>query len=455
MKGQGCMHEEQWKLIELALKKEFPDDQELWLDHIQYLSSSDEGIYITVPDQIYKDRFSDKYFRTVTAIMDRQFNERFPIHVMVNEEEEEELLILDGDTSALNPPVKAPERKVTSPNLDLKNTFDQFVVGTNNQLAHAAGLRIAEYPGMDYNPFFVYGGVGLGKTHLMQAIGHDIKSRDPLMKVLYVTSEQFTNEYVNSIHKNQIHNFRLKYRDADVLLVDDIQFLEKKEGIQEELFHTFNKLQEDGKQMVFTSDRSPRELKLITDRLLSRFASGLVADIKAPDFETRKAILLKKMMKNNIHIENSILEFLANNITNNVRDLEAAVIKLKSIVDLLKEKLTLERVELELKDILNYHDHNKHISIEKIQKEVANYYNISYSDMKSKKRNDAIARPRQIAVFLAKHLTQLSTTELGNEFGGRNHSTIIFAYQKIDKEIQVSESLRNDIDHLKSKLLRV
>lgn len=450
------MLQEQWNLIEQALLKEFPDDQELWLDHIQFLSSSDEGIFITVPDQIYKERFSDKYYSTVNTIMDRQFNQRYPIHVMVNEEEDEELLILNDDKTVLDNKVEKPtEKKIFIPDLDNKNTFDQFVVGTNNQLAHAAGQRIAEFPGRDYNPFFVYGGVGLGKTHLMQAIGHQIKSSDPLMEVRYVTSEQFTNEYINAIHKNQIHNFRLRYRNADILLVDDIQFLEKKEGIQEELFHTFNKLQESGKQMVFTSDRSPRELKLITDRLLSRFASGLVADIKPPDFETRKAILQNKMIKNNINIENNILEFLANNITNNVRDLEAAVIKLKSIVDLLNEKLTLEKVESELKDILNYHDYTKNISIEKIQKEVANYYNISYSDMKSKKRNDAIAKPRQIAVYLSKQLTRFSTTELGNEFGGRNHSTIIFAYQKIEKEMQISESLRNDIDHLKSRLLRV
>ncbi len=222
-----------------------------------------------------------------------------------------------------------------------------------------------------------------------------------------------------------------------ILLIDDIQFLERKEGIQEELFHTFNMLKDSGKQMVFTSDRSPRELKTIKDRLISRFSSGLVADIKPPDLETREAIIRKKMIENQIVINKEIINFLATNITNNVRELEASVIKLKSIVDLLNEKLTLKRVEEELQDILNCNLTKKHISVEPIQKEVANYYNISYSDMKSKKRTDVIAKPRQVAVYLTKLLTNLSTTEIGNEFGGRNHSTIIASCKKIDKETYI------------------
>ncbi|HEO64960.1 MAG TPA: chromosomal replication initiator protein DnaA, partial [Spirochaetes bacterium] len=217
---------------------------------------------------------------------------------------------------------------------------------------------------------------------------------------------------------------------------------------------TFNMLKESGKQMVFTSDRPPRELKTITDRLLSRFASGLVADIKPPDLETRKAIIKKKAHQKDVGLSEEIIHFLANNITQNVRDLEAAVTKVKSIVELLNEKLTLKRVEIELHDVLNSYVGRKNVSVERVQKEVANYYNISYSDMKSKKRTSAIAKPRQIAVYLSKQLTNLSTTELGNEFGGRNHSTIISACQKIDREIQANESTQNDVEHLKIRLLR-
>ncbi len=448
------MLEQEWRLIEQFLHKEFPKDRELWLDYIKYLSSSDEEIYISVLNSVYKDRISDRYIDAIHHFMDKRFGRRYQLKVMVQEEPDEELIIVPSKPLESNKPQKSFQPNLFD-SLEIKYTFDQFVVGNNSQLAYAAAIRISETPGRDYNPFFLYGGVGLGKTHLMQAIGHEIHKRDPVLEVIYVTSEQFTNEYVASLQKKRPHAFRLKYRFADVLLVDDIQFLEGKEGIQEELFHTFNKLKEDGKQMVFTSDRPPRELKTITDRLLSRFASGLVADIKPPDLETRKAILLKKMVKNKISLTPEIIDFLSNNITNNVRDLEAAVIKLKSIIDLLKEKLTIRRVEDELKDILNYHTGRKNLTVEQIQREVANYYNISYSDMKSKKRNDSITKPRHIAVYLAKQLTNLSTIDLGNEFGGRNHSTMVSAYQKIEEEMRNNDSTRNDIEHLRTRLMRV
>ncbi|MDH4128651.1 MAG: chromosomal replication initiator protein DnaA [Spirochaetota bacterium] len=442
------MLDQEWHIIELFLKKEYPEDQELWLNHIKLLSTTKNEIFISVPNQVYKDRVVDKYLNNINRFIESRFSKKIDLKIMVDENEDDDIITLPSKTH------ESTGKTNLLKSLNPKNTFEQFVVGNNNQLAHAAAVRISEYPGQDYNPFFLYGGVGLGKTHLMQAIGHEIHQNDPVMEVIYITSEQFTNEYVSSIIKKQPHAFRLKYRHSDVLLIDDIQFLEGKEGIQEELFHTFNMLKESGKQMVFTSDRPPRELKAIMDRLISRFASGLVADIKAPDLETRQAIIRKKMIKNNIRFDDEIVLYLASNITHNVRDLEAAVIKLKSIINLLKEKLTLKRVEQELHEILNYHVGRKNISIERIQKEVANYYNISYSDMKSKKRSDAIAKPRHIAVYLAKQLTNLSTTELGNEFGGRNHSTIISAYQKIEAEIIKNESTRNDIEHLKSRLLR-
>ncbi len=449
------MLDQEWQLIDQYLRKEFPTDQELWLDYLKFLSATEEEIFISVPNQIYKERVLEKYQPKIDTFMEGRFGEKYPLSVMVEEDNEDEIVVLPTHPPSNPSVLRNPKKpKYLYQSLDDQYTFEQFVLGGNSQLAHAAALRISESPGKDYNPFFIYGGVGLGKTHLMQAIGHEIHSIDPVMAVHYATSEQFTNEYVNSLQKGKVHAFRLKYRYADILLVDDIQFLEGKEGIQEELFHTFNMLKESGKQMVFTSDRPPRELKTITDRLLSRFASGLVADIKPPDLETRKAIIKKKAHQKNVGLSEEIIHFLAHNITHNVRDLEAAVTKIKSIVELLNEKLTLKRVETELHDVLNSHVGRRNVSVERVQKEVANYYNISYSDMKSKKRTNAIAKPRQIAIYLAKQLTNLSTTELGNEFGGRNHSTIISAYQKIELKIQANESTQNDVEHLKIRLLR-
>jgi chromosomal replication initiator protein len=447
----------EWNIFDQFLRKTFPKDQELWLNYIKFLSSSDKEIFISVPNQLYKERVYSKYYKAINQLCKRQFNKKLNLTVMIGEEED---IIVKPSNDRFSVPQKSnnptkPKTPSHGLKLNIKYIFDSFVVGNNSLLAHAAARRIADVPGENYNPFFLYGGVGLGKTHLMQAIGHQVTIKEPFMEVIYLTSEQFTNEYIVSLQKGQVHAFRLKYRNVDIFLIDDIQFLEGKEGIQEELFHTFNMLKESGKQMVFTSDRSPRELKTIKDRLISRFSSGLVADIKPPDLETREAIIRKKMIDNQIVIDREIINFLATNITNNVRELEASVIKLKSIVDLLNEKLTLKRVEEELYDTLNCNLTKKHISVEPIQKEVANYYSISYSDMKSKKRTDAIAKPRQVAVYLTKLLTKLSTTEIGNEFGGRNHSTIIAACKKIDKELMSNESTRNDIDHLKAKLLRI
>ncbi len=447
-----------WQLVDQFLRKEFPEDQELWLNYIKFLSSSNDEIFVSVPNQVYKERIQNKYLKKLTAFFDTRFSQKLNLNIMIEEgeeEKEEDIIVQPAKNTFNNGNVKQPIKpSADSLQLDTKYTFDNFVVGNNNLLAHAAALRISEVPGENYNPFFLYGGVGLGKTHLMQAIGHRVRLEEPFMEVIYVTSEQFTNEYITSLQKGRVHAFRLKYRHADILLIDDIQFLEGKEGIQEELFHTFNMLKDSGKQMVFTSDRSPRELKTIKDRLISRFNSGLIADIKPPDLETREAILKRKTEEYQINLDNEIIQFLATNITNNVRDLEGAIIKLKSIVELLNVKLTLQRVEEELGDILNSHVGRKNVSVEVIQKEVANYYNISYSDMKSKKRTDAIAKPRQIAAFLSKQLTNLSTKEIGNEFGGRNHSTIIAACHKVDSEIQKNVSIRNDVEHLKNKLMR-
>ncbi|MDH5682247.1 MAG: chromosomal replication initiator protein DnaA, partial [Spirochaetota bacterium] len=365
------MYEKEWQLIDKYLKRLYPEDQELWLDYIKFLSSSETEIFISVPNEIYKEKIVNKYLPYITKFINDKLSKNINIRVMIeNNDETEDNIIILPKKSPGNKPISSNKTHDNFYSLEVKHTFEQFVVGNNSQLAHAAAIRISENPGKEYNPFFLYGGVGLGKTHLMQAIGHEITHKEPGMEVLYLTSEQFTNEYVNSLQRNRVHAFRLKYRYADVLLIDDIQFLERKEGIQEELFHTFNMLKESGKQMVFTSDRSPRELKTITDRLISRFASGLVADIKPPDFETRKAILKMKSIKNNILLSEDITDFLANNITNNVRDLEASVIKLKSVKDLLKEELTLKRVEEELIDIINYNYLSKNISVERIQKEV-------------------------------------------------------------------------------------
>ena len=335
--------------------------------------------------------------------------------------------------------------------LNPRNTFENFVVGSNNQMAHAASLAVAQAPAQAYNPLFLYGETGLGKTHLMHAIGHAILRQNPDSRVAYLSTEKFTNEFIQALQENSLTKFRQRYRHADVLLLDDVQFLAGKERIQEEFFHTFNDLFESGKQVVLTSDRRASEIQKLEARLVSRFEWGLPADIQAPDLETRLAILRTKSQTLNCNLPDSILNFIAQNITKNIRRLEGALLKVASYSALTSKPLELATAERLLHDVLMEQAQNV-LTIETIQKRVADHYQIRHSDMTSKRRPNNIAIPRQIAMYLARTLTKHSLQEIGDAFGGRDHGTVIHACKAVDNMMEQDASTRGSVEFLKVQL---
>lgn len=335
--------------------------------------------------------------------------------------------------------------------LNPKYTFDSFVIGKSNELAHAAALATAENPGRAYNPLFLYGGVGLGKTHLMQAVGNYVLSKNRLARVLYITGEKFTNELVFSIQSNKNEEFRAKYRNIDLLLVDDIQFISGKERSQEEFFHTFNELYENNKQIVISSDRPPKDLNPLEERLKSRFEWGLIADISKPDYETRYAILRKKTKLDNIDIDEEILSAIANTVESNIRELEGTLNKIVAMASLTNTPITMQLAERALNDLK--HSKEKVITIDYIQNVVAKYYNLDQNDFKVQRRSGDIAFPRQIAMYLSKQLTGQPLVEIGKAFGGRDHTTVIYAINKIESIIKTDPNTRMIVDNIRKMII--
>ncbi|MGM0499845.1 MAG: chromosomal replication initiator protein DnaA [Bacillota bacterium] len=330
-----------------------------------------------------------------------------------------------------------------------KYTFDTFVVGNSNRFAHAASLAVAEAPAKAYNPLFIYGDVGLGKTHLMQAIAHFILKNNPDYKVVYVSSETFTNELINSIKDDSTVDFRDKYRNIDILLVDDIQFLAGKERTQEEFFHTFNTLHESNRQLIISSDRPPKEIPTLEERLRSRFEWGLITDIQKPDLETRIAILRKKADIENLTIPNEVVIYIANKIQSNIRELEGALVKVIAYSSLVDREIDVDLAREALKDLVNKKKTESiEVNIERIKKIITNDYNLRMEDMHSKKRTQNIAFPRQIAMYLSRELTDFSLPHIGDEFGGRDHTTVIHAHNKIQEKIENENDFSNKIERL-------
>ena len=358
------------------------------------------------------------------------------------------ILFTDSNSAASQP----EPAKVTVPaeyigNLNPRYTFDTFVVGPTNKMAHAVSVAVAESPGGAYNPLFLYGGAGLGKTHLMHSIAHHIINNRPDLRVLYVTSEKFTNELINSIKNDRNEEFRNKYRNVDILLIDDIQFIAGKERTQEEFFHTFNSLHEANKQIIISSDRPPKEIPTLEDRLRSRFEMGLITDIQAPDFETRIAILRKKAQMENIEVSNEVTNYIAKNIKSNIRELEGALTRVIAYSSLTNRTISFDLAVEALKDIITT-TKNEEITVNRIKEKVASVFNIKMEDFNSKKRTRSIAYPRQIAMYLSRELTDLSLPKIGEEFGGRDHTTVIHAHDKIVKDIQVNEEIKSKIEKI-------
>jgi len=336
--------------------------------------------------------------------------------------------------------------------LNPKYTFDNFVTGNGNRFAHAAGLAVAESPAKAYNPLFIYGGVGLGKTHLMHAIGHYVLNQNPSLKVLYVSSEKFTNELINALKDGRNEEFRNKYRSVDLMLIDDIQFIGGKERTEEEFFHTFNALYEANKQIIISSDKPPKEIKTLEERLRSRFEWGLIADIQPPDLETRIAILRKKAQLENLIVPNEVMVFIADKIASNIRELEGALNRVIAYSSLTKNEISTDLSAEALKDILSTNK-ARTINGKTIQEAVARYFDMKPEDFKSKRRTRDITYPRQIAMYLCRDLTDMSLPKIGEEFGGRDHTTVIHAFEKIQEDIDTNPETRRAIEELKRNLL--
>jgi len=357
---------------------------------------------------------------------------------------------LDTERNAPEP-ILQKKKNTGPPFLNGRYTFDTFVVGGNNEFARAAALAVAENPGEIYNPLFIYGGVGLGKTHLMHSIAHFVLTQNPEIKVLYVTSEKFTNELIDAIQKNTTNQFREKYRSIDILLIDDIQFIIGKERTQEEFFHTFNTLHESKRQIIISSDRPPKEMVTLEDRLRSRFEHGLLADIQSPDYETRMAILRKREELDGLKVDEEVLRYIAVNIKSNIRELEGALTKIVAFSRLKKRELNLILAEEALQDIISPNE-KKIITAELIIEVVADHYNLSPSEIYSKDKSRNVSYPRQIVMFLCRRLTEMSVTDIGKTLGGRDHSTVLHGYDKVVADIKKDSSLHNTIDVLIKKI---
>ncbi len=414
-----------------------------WLKAIQPVSIKENLITFSVPDDFTKGILEARYSKLIKNALKQVTSEYYDIRLIIPTEENFTSIMTERSE------INQSEESVNS-SLNPKYTFETFVIGNSNRLAHAASVAVAESPAKAYNPLFIYGGVGLGKTHLMHAIGHYILKQNMRSKVVYISSETFTNELINSIRDDRNNEFRSKYRNVDVLLIDDIQFIAGKESTQEEFFHTFNSLYEANKQIIISSDRPPKEIRTLEERLRSRFEQGLIADIQPPDLETRIAILRKKAKSENLSISDDVMLLIAKKIHSNIRELEGALIRVVAYSSLTNGEINEELANEALKDILS-NSKPKKVTPSAIKDVVGNYYNIKIEDFNAKKRNKSVVLPRQIAMFLCRELTDLSLPRIGEEFG-RDHTTIMHAYEKISSDIKIDTQLKSVLEELKSKI---
>ena len=391
-----------------------------WIKSINPISLENNSLKLAVPNDFTKGILESRYKDLIVNALKLLTSKKYNIDFIVTTEEK----IEENQKNHNNEKSNIVVNDEMSTMLNPKYTFDSFVIGNSNRFAHAASLAVAESPAKAYNPLFIYGGVGLGKTHLMHAIGHYILNNNPKSQVVYVSSEKFTNELINSIKDDKNVEFRNKYRNIDILLVDDIQFIAGKERTQEEFFHTFNALYEANKQIIISSDRPPKEIPTLEDRLRSRFEWGLIADIQAPDFETRMAILKKKADVEKLNIPNEVMVYIATKIKSNIRELEGALIRIVAFSSLTNKEISVDLASEALKDIISSKQ-TRQVTIDIIQEVVANYYNLKIEDLKSARRTRNIAFPRQIAMYLSRKLTDMSLPKIGEEFGGRDHTTCL------------------------------
>ena len=443
---------EKWNSILDYVKEEFDVSDvsyKTWFVPIKILSSSRDTVTLSVPDEITLQYLIKKYEKILTVAVEEITGTHFTLNFIVEDEEKKQESLIKDNSKKVDPHL------ISKANLNPKYTFDSFVVGPNNNLAHAAALAVAETPGEVYNPLYIHGGVGLGKTHLMHSIAHFILKNDPSSRILYVTSETFTNDYIESIRNRSgdftTADFRAKYRNIDVLLIDDIQFIVGKESTQEEFFHTFNSLYENKKQIILSSDKPPKAIDNLEERLRSRFEWGLTVDIQPPNFETRMAILRKKEDMEGYNIDNEVIKFIATNIKSNIRELEGDLTKIVAKSRLEHISIDSKMAEEILEDYIGS-SAEKAVTPELIISVVAEHFNINLLDMASPKRNKEIVYPRQIAMYLCREMTNAPLQMIGKCLGGRDHATIINGINKITDELKSNDHLRAQIDIIKKKI---
>jgi chromosomal replication initiator protein len=437
-----------WNEMVTAIKKNLSKESfELWIKPIKVSSFVDNSLELEVPSKFFKDKVEDNYKNMIEVIASEIRNKKVKVNFIISPPavKEKDLNKIQSTSDHIDSQASLIDHSFLNP----KYTFESFVVGESNRFAHAACLAVAESPSKAYNPLFIYGGVGLGKTHLLHAIGHHIKNNKPKKKIVYVSSEQFMNEFIDSIRYgyDKSLNFKNKYRNIDLLLVDDIQFFEGKESTQDEFFHTFNTLYESRRQIVLTSDRPPREIPTLEDRLISRFEQGLITDIQPPDLETRMAILKKKAEDEKIDIPDEVTYFIATKITANIRKLEGALIRIIAYASFHNKVIDTSLANSVLEDVLVSSEPKK-ISMELIQDSIAKQFKIQVNELKGKKRDASTAFPRQIAMYLCRELTTHSLPEIGREFGGRDHTTVIHAYNKIKNQMDKDRNIKEIIDRI-------
>ncbi|MBI4495856.1 MAG: chromosomal replication initiator protein DnaA [Deltaproteobacteria bacterium] len=437
-----------WNQFLAAVKEKVSQKSfDIWLKPLKLIKLGPNQVELEVPNNFFKDWISDNYqalFKeTLFHLIGQPYTFSFRLPEKNGDGQMDPLPVLSPPRAILKSPIKED-------GVNLNYTFESFVVGSCNQFAHAAALAVANIPAKNYNPLFIYGGVGLGKTHLLNAIGNRILQNDLSLKICYITSEKFTNELINCLRYERMSDFRNKYRSKDVLLVDDIQFLGGKERTQEEFFHTFNSLYESHKQIVITSDKLPKDISGLEERLRSRISWGLIADIQPPDIETKVAILCKKADVYSISLSYEVGLFMASYLGTNIRELEGALTRLRAYASLTGKEINIAMAKEMLRDILS--DREKMVTVENIQKAVSAYFNIKVSDLKGGKKLKIYALPRQISMYLCRTMTKSSFPEIGSKFGGKDHSTVIHAFRQIERKItedaeikQAVETLRNDL----------
>ena len=424
-----------------------------WIKPLRLVEIDRDLVIIEVPNRFVLDWVRDNYAKLIQQAISELSAVSYRLQINVAGQGARSDLRAKPASKEASPrqsEVIAQSEGAVNINLNRKYTFEEFVAGSSNQFAFAAAMAVANNPATTYNPLFIYGGVGLGKTHLINAIGNAILKKSPATKVCYYTSEKFTNELINSIRYSRMDEFHKKFRSMDILLIDDIQFIAGKERTQEEFFHTFNTLYESHKQIVVTSDKFPKDIPGLEERLRSRFEWGLIADIQPPDVETKQAILKMKAERSKIFLPEDVVQFLANSSSSNVRDLEGYLVRLGAYSSLTSTPLNMETAKKILKDILV--ERSRELSVDDIIKRVSLHFNIKVTDIKSPKRLKAVVLPRQIAMYLARQLTSSSYPEIGERFGGKDHSTIIHAIRKVEKLLEENQQLRQTVDNLRNSL---